>query len=308
MLPATRQRWHPRLYPSRSWYSIERPRRDARLSWRRRERRIIVPQLKRISVQLPTSANNVTLVVFAVQCHTAVCNAAGRLVVATVNRYLMPNGPTEANPLQPNDGTVNIACPHGAQQQTRCTLLWQRETGQTDRQKDRHRTITQTLPYTMRAGPIMLDCQRPCWRVGYCRPGVSLSEKRGPVCSEDGAILGHSRPPPPTPCQRWLSARQSDVVSACNTRDPALMSRRHAGPRAARIVAISFRAWITWLLVRHVSFMRHLKKICRPHKHQIWGGILYKIAWNQLPHLVPHGSGTWMVQFCWQPDGRGNET
>ena len=32
MLPATRRRWHSRLYPSRSWYSIKRPRRDARLS------------------------------------------------------------------------------------------------------------------------------------------------------------------------------------------------------------------------------------------------------------------------------------
>ena len=29
----TRQRWHSRLYPSRSWYSIKRPQRDARLSW-----------------------------------------------------------------------------------------------------------------------------------------------------------------------------------------------------------------------------------------------------------------------------------
>jgi len=33
VLPATRQRWHSRPYPSRSWYSIKRPRRDARLSW-----------------------------------------------------------------------------------------------------------------------------------------------------------------------------------------------------------------------------------------------------------------------------------
>ena len=33
MLPATRQRWYSRPYPSRSWYSIKRPRRDARLSW-----------------------------------------------------------------------------------------------------------------------------------------------------------------------------------------------------------------------------------------------------------------------------------
>ena len=33
VLPATRQRWHSRLYHSRSWYSIKRPRRDARLSW-----------------------------------------------------------------------------------------------------------------------------------------------------------------------------------------------------------------------------------------------------------------------------------
>ena len=33
VLPATRQRWHSRHYPSRSWYSIKWPRRDARLSW-----------------------------------------------------------------------------------------------------------------------------------------------------------------------------------------------------------------------------------------------------------------------------------
>ena len=33
MLPATRQRWHSRLYPSQSWYSIYRPQRGARLSW-----------------------------------------------------------------------------------------------------------------------------------------------------------------------------------------------------------------------------------------------------------------------------------
>ena len=33
MLPATRQQWLSRLYPSRSWYSILRPCRDATLSW-----------------------------------------------------------------------------------------------------------------------------------------------------------------------------------------------------------------------------------------------------------------------------------
>ena len=33
VLPATRQRWHFRRYPSRSWYSIKQPRREARLSW-----------------------------------------------------------------------------------------------------------------------------------------------------------------------------------------------------------------------------------------------------------------------------------
>ena len=33
VLPATRQRWHSRPYPSRSWYSIKRSQRDARLSW-----------------------------------------------------------------------------------------------------------------------------------------------------------------------------------------------------------------------------------------------------------------------------------
>ena len=33
VLPATGQRWYSRLHPSRSWYSVKRPRRDARLSW-----------------------------------------------------------------------------------------------------------------------------------------------------------------------------------------------------------------------------------------------------------------------------------
>ena len=33
VLPATRQRWYSRLHPSRSWYWIKRPRRDAWLSW-----------------------------------------------------------------------------------------------------------------------------------------------------------------------------------------------------------------------------------------------------------------------------------
>jgi len=33
VLLTTRQRWHSRLYPSRSWYSIKRTQRDARLSW-----------------------------------------------------------------------------------------------------------------------------------------------------------------------------------------------------------------------------------------------------------------------------------
>jgi len=33
VLPATRQRWYSRLHLSWSWYSIKRPRRDARLSW-----------------------------------------------------------------------------------------------------------------------------------------------------------------------------------------------------------------------------------------------------------------------------------
>ena len=33
VLPATQHRWNSRRYPSRSWYSIKRPRRDARLSW-----------------------------------------------------------------------------------------------------------------------------------------------------------------------------------------------------------------------------------------------------------------------------------
>jgi len=37
-VPATRQRWHSRPYLSRSWYSIKRPRRDAKLSWPSRAR------------------------------------------------------------------------------------------------------------------------------------------------------------------------------------------------------------------------------------------------------------------------------
>jgi len=70
-----------------------------------------------IRVQLPTSADNATLLAFA---------AERRAAAAAINRYLLPAGPGAANPLQQHASFDR----------------W-------DRQTDRHRTIIQTLLHTI---------------------------------------------------------------------------------------------------------------------------------------------------------------
>jgi len=74
---------------------------------------------KQVRVQLPTSADNVTLLAFAAlrRCFLA--------AAAAVDRYCLPAGPTAA---------------------TSRTLL---QMGQTDGRTDGHRTVTWTLPHTM---------------------------------------------------------------------------------------------------------------------------------------------------------------
>jgi len=64
--------------------------------------------------------------------------------------------------------------------------------------------------------------------------------------------------------------------------------------------------------VRHVSFMSHLKKICGLHIHQICGRNMWKydtaLLKTNYPISLRRSPDTWMVPFCWQSDGRGNET
>jgi len=59
---------------------------------------------EQVCVQLPTSADNVTLPTFAANRHAAApcCGtaAAGRPAAAAVDRYLLPAGPTAAKPPQ----------------------------------------------------------------------------------------------------------------------------------------------------------------------------------------------------------------
>jgi len=87
--------------------------------------------MKQACVQLPTSADNVTLLAVA-----ADRLAAGCLAATAVDWYLPPARPTAANPSHAA-GVVD---------------KWDRQTYvQTDRQTDRRRIITITLPHTMRA-------------------------------------------------------------------------------------------------------------------------------------------------------------
>ena len=71
-------------------------------------------------------------------------------------------------------------------------------------------------------------------------------------------------------------------------------------------------ALVKVILVRHVGFMRHFKKICGPHKHQICEGNMQKYGIGLLETNYPisfhRGPDTWMMPFCWQPDGRCKET
>jgi len=57
-----------------------------------------------------------------------------------------------------------------------------------------------------------------------------------------------------------------------------------------------------------VSFIQHFKK----YAHHINTNMQQKYGTELLETNYPisfhRGPDTWMVPFCWQPDGRGNET
>jgi len=74
---------------------------------------------QQVGVQLLTPAGNVTLLAFAVERRVVVRRAAVARMDAAIDRYLLPAGPTAANP------------PHAASAVDR----WHRQT-------DGHRTIT----------------------------------------------------------------------------------------------------------------------------------------------------------------------
>jgi len=59
-----------------------------------------INKIKLVCVQLPTSADNVTLLELAAKRHAAVRLAAARPAAAAVDRYLLSAGPTAANPPQ----------------------------------------------------------------------------------------------------------------------------------------------------------------------------------------------------------------
>ena len=80
MLPATRQRWHSRPYPSRSWYSIKRPRRDARLSWSRCARDLPLPSPGSLGWPFPMLEYNYIFSKYYIRkqfCQTALENCYG---------------------------------------------------------------------------------------------------------------------------------------------------------------------------------------------------------------------------------------
>ena len=51
----------------------------------------------------------------------------------------------------------------------------------------------------------------------------------------------------------------------------------------------------TFLLISHVSFMwpafLNMQTTEKPNMRQKYAEMWYRIAWNQLPHVVPQGSG-----------------
>jgi len=59
----------------------------------------------------------------------------------------------------------------------------------------------------------------------------------------------------------------------------------------------------------YAALLKNMRTAETPNMRQIYAEIRYRIAWNQLPHLVPQGSGHVDGAFCscWQPDGWGNE-
>jgi len=85
VLPATRQRWHSCPYTSRSWYSIKRTQRDARLSWPSwllfspRTKNILLPQ------SLPTWSGSLVRKSSAIRVHKCQISQPNWIHVVFVN-------------------------------------------------------------------------------------------------------------------------------------------------------------------------------------------------------------------------------
>ena len=73
-------------------------------------------------------------------------------------------------------------------------------------------------------------------------------------------------------------------------RNPQCRPRRNTVALACVAVVPRFGC-TSYVTIRQVSFMRHLKKICGPHKHRICGGNMVQNWFNQLLQLVPEGPG-----------------
>ena len=104
---------------------------------------------KQVSLRPSMVADNMALLAFAARC----------LAATVVDRYLLPSRPRAANPPQQCAAAKWLDSPKGTQQQI-CRTLLQRSNNGTDREMDRHHSITQTLPHTMRSVSIVKEVRK----------------------------------------------------------------------------------------------------------------------------------------------------
>jgi len=90
-------------------------------------------------------------------------------------------------------------------------------------------------------------------------------------------------------------------------RNPQCRARRNTVALACVAVVPRFGC-TSYVTIRQVSFMRHLKKYADRINTEYAAEIWYRIALTNYSSSFQKGPETWMVPFCWQPDGRGKVT
>ena len=138
---------------------------------------------------------------------------------------------------------------------------------------------------------------------------ISYYTIRGATCPDEWewTLTMHNRW-----CVSDAAVCQTERFSArCDGDDEVILvtSAQYGRMKVSRCVQVMHR-----LIGRYRRAFKHRNSFRHkpPHKHQhaaeICGNMVQNCLTTTSRSTLQRGPDTWMVPFCWQPDGRGNET